>query len=136
MPVIRKKLLLRSRPSSDTLAVYSVEIHRPPNNFFDAVLIGELGEAYEKLDANQVFVGAGLEPGLRLDRQGIHKPGLFAKFVAWPDVVGTEIKYSYLRVLGRKNGKTGKVMEIPRSGWNRVLLDRVIRCFAPQATRT
>ena len=33
-------------------AVATVEIRRPPNNFFDAVLIAELGEAYEKLDAD------------------------------------------------------------------------------------
>ncbi|HEX5318977.1 MAG TPA: enoyl-CoA hydratase/isomerase family protein [Stellaceae bacterium] len=32
--------------------VATVEIRRPPNNFFDAVLIGELGEAYEKLDGD------------------------------------------------------------------------------------
>ncbi|MGH7093966.1 MAG: enoyl-CoA hydratase/isomerase family protein [Stellaceae bacterium] len=32
--------------------VATIEIRRPPNNFFDAVLIGELGEAYEKLDAD------------------------------------------------------------------------------------
>jgi enoyl-CoA hydratase/carnithine racemase len=31
--------------------VATVEIHRPPANFFDAALIRELGEAYEALDA-------------------------------------------------------------------------------------
>ncbi len=32
--------------------VATVEIRRPPNNFFDAVLVAELGEAYERLDAD------------------------------------------------------------------------------------
>jgi 2-(1,2-epoxy-1,2-dihydrophenyl)acetyl-CoA isomerase len=32
--------------------VATVEIHRPPANFFDATLIGELADAYEALDAD------------------------------------------------------------------------------------
>ena len=32
--------------------VATVEIRRPPNNFFDAVLIAEIGEAFERLDAD------------------------------------------------------------------------------------
>jgi enoyl-CoA hydratase/carnithine racemase len=32
--------------------VATVEIHRPPNNFFDAALIGELADAYDALDAD------------------------------------------------------------------------------------
>jgi enoyl-CoA hydratase/carnithine racemase len=32
--------------------VATVEIHRPPNNFFDAALIEDLAEAYERLDAD------------------------------------------------------------------------------------
>jgi enoyl-CoA hydratase/carnithine racemase len=32
--------------------VATVEIHRPPNNFFDAALIRELADAYEALDAD------------------------------------------------------------------------------------
>ncbi len=32
--------------------VATVEIRRPPNNFFDAALIAEIGSAFEKLDAD------------------------------------------------------------------------------------
>ncbi len=32
--------------------VATVEIHRPPANYFDAALIGELADAYERLDAD------------------------------------------------------------------------------------
>jgi enoyl-CoA hydratase/carnithine racemase len=32
--------------------VATIELRRPPHNFFDAVLIGELGEAFERLDAD------------------------------------------------------------------------------------
>jgi enoyl-CoA hydratase/carnithine racemase len=32
--------------------VATVEMRRPPHNFFDAALIGELGEAFERLDAD------------------------------------------------------------------------------------
>ncbi len=32
--------------------VATVEIHRPPTNYFDAALIGELADAYEALDAD------------------------------------------------------------------------------------
>jgi enoyl-CoA hydratase/carnithine racemase len=35
----------------DDAQVATVEIHRPPANFFDAALIRELGDAYEKIDA-------------------------------------------------------------------------------------
>jgi enoyl-CoA hydratase/carnithine racemase len=36
----------------DDLHVATVEIHRPPANYFDAALIGELADAYESLDAD------------------------------------------------------------------------------------
>ena len=32
--------------------VATVEIHRPPNNFFDFELIREIADAYERLDAD------------------------------------------------------------------------------------
>ena len=32
--------------------VATVEIHRPPNNFFDFDLIGSIADAYESLDGN------------------------------------------------------------------------------------
>jgi len=38
--------------SVDESYVATVEIHRPPNNFFDAALVRDLAEAYEALDAN------------------------------------------------------------------------------------
>ncbi len=39
--------------SSDSDHVATVEIHRPPANFFDAALIRELADAYESLDADR-----------------------------------------------------------------------------------
>jgi enoyl-CoA hydratase/carnithine racemase len=36
----------------DDAHVASVEIHRPPENYFDAALIRELADAYERLDAD------------------------------------------------------------------------------------
>jgi len=36
----------------DHAHIATVEIHRPPANFFDAALIGELADAYEQLDAD------------------------------------------------------------------------------------
>jgi 2-(1,2-epoxy-1,2-dihydrophenyl)acetyl-CoA isomerase len=36
----------------DDAHVATVEIHRPPANYFDAALIRELGEAYESIDAD------------------------------------------------------------------------------------
>ncbi len=38
--------------SLDRAHVATVEVHRPPNNFFDAAMIGELADAYEALDAD------------------------------------------------------------------------------------
>jgi enoyl-CoA hydratase/carnithine racemase len=37
----------------DDAHVATVEIHRPPANYFDAALIKELGDAYETIDANR-----------------------------------------------------------------------------------
>ena len=39
--------------------VAEVEIHRPPNNYFDANLIASLSDAYEALDD---LVGMGINP--------------------------------------------------------------------------
>ena len=39
--------------SLDQSHVATVELHRPPNNFFDAALIRDLADAYEALDADQ-----------------------------------------------------------------------------------
>src|SRR5262249_9324620 len=36
----------------DDAHVATVEIHRPPDNYFDAALIKELGDAYETIDAD------------------------------------------------------------------------------------
>jgi enoyl-CoA hydratase/carnithine racemase len=38
--------------SLDSSFVATVEVHRPPNNFFDVALIGGLADAYEALDAD------------------------------------------------------------------------------------
>lgn len=38
--------------SVDSSHVATVEVHRPPNNFFDAAMIRDLAEAYEALDAD------------------------------------------------------------------------------------
>src|SRR5262245_10018880 len=34
--------------------VATVELRRPPHNFFDSILIAEIGEAFERLDADPV----------------------------------------------------------------------------------
>ena len=36
--------------------VATVEIHRPPNNFFDYELISAIADAYEMLDADEPFL--------------------------------------------------------------------------------
>jgi enoyl-CoA hydratase/carnithine racemase len=38
--------------SLDCTHVATVEVHRPPNNFFDAAMIRDLADAYESLDAD------------------------------------------------------------------------------------
>jgi hypothetical protein len=64
--------------------------------------------------------------GLTLDARGVHKPGLFSKSVAWPQVARTEVRHPYFRVLVRAGDKTKKGLEVPNGGWNVVLLPRVI----------
>jgi hypothetical protein len=71
--------------------------------------------------------------GLRLDPEGVHKPGLFRKSARWDEIVGTDVKHVFLRVLVRKGERTKKAMDVHRYGWNAVLLPRVIAILA--ATR-
>src|ERR1700749_484732 len=40
--------------------VATVEIRRPPHNFFDSDLIAEIGEAWERLDDSDSFPAIGL----------------------------------------------------------------------------
>jgi hypothetical protein len=68
--------------------------------------------------------------GLRLDPEGVHRPGLFRKSARWDEIVGTDVKHAYLRVLVRKGEQTKKAMDVHRYGWNAVLLPRVIAILA------
>jgi enoyl-CoA hydratase/carnithine racemase len=82
--------------------VATVEMRRPPNNFFDSMLIAELGEAFERLDA---------DPACRaivLAAAGRH-------FCAGADF--------------SKRMDTGTVQEAARSGGGRHLYKEAIRLF-------
>src|SRR5689334_14487361 len=80
--------------------VATVEIRRPPNNFFDAALIAEIGQAFERIDA---------DPAIRtivLAAEGRH-------FCAGADF--------------SKRMDTGTVQESSRSGGGRHLYKEAIR---------
>ena len=82
--------------------VATVEMRRPPHNFFDSELIAEIGEAFEKLDA---------DPGCRtmvLAAEG-------RSFCAGADF--------------SKRMETGTVAEGSRSGAGRHLYKEAIRLF-------
>lgn len=85
--------------------VATVEIRRPPNNFFDAALIAEIGEAFERLDA---------DPACRaivLAAEGRH-------FCAGADF--------------SKRMDTGTVQEATKSGRGKHLYKEGIRLFRTQ----
>ena len=85
--------------------VATVEIRRPPNNFFDAALIAEIGQAFERIDA---------DPAIRtivLAAEGRH-------FCAGADF--------------SKRMDTGTVQESNRSGGGRHLYKEAIRLFRTQ----
>jgi hypothetical protein len=64
--------------------------------------------------------------GVRLDRQGVHKGGLFKKSVPWSEVAGSRVRYPYFEVLIHKGTKTKAGIQINAGQWNMVLLSRVI----------
>src|SRR3954465_5784074 len=82
--------------------VATVEIRRPPNNFFDAALIAEIGQAFERTDA------APATPPTGLPAEGRH-------FCAGADF--------------SKRMDTGTVQESTRSGGGRHLYKEAIRLF-------
>ena len=85
--------------------VATVEMRRPPNNFFDAALIAEISEAFERLDA---------DPACRaivLAAEGRH-------FCAGADF--------------SKRMDTGTVQESARSGRGKHLYKEAIRLFRTQ----
>jgi enoyl-CoA hydratase/carnithine racemase len=85
--------------------VATVEMRRPPHNFFDAALIAEIGEAFERLDA---------DPAIRtivLAAEG-------RSFCAGADF--------------SKRMDTGTVQEASRSGGGRHLYKEAIRLFRTQ----
>ena len=85
--------------------VATVEIRRPPNNFFDAALIAEISQAFERIDA---------DPAVRtivLAAEGRH-------FCAGADF--------------SKRMDTGTVQESSRSGGGRHLYKEAIRLFRTQ----
>ena len=82
--------------------VATVEMRRPPHNFFDSALIAEIGEAFERLDA---------DPACRaivLAAEG-------RSFCAGADF--------------SKRADTGTVQEAARSGAGRHLYKEAIRLF-------
>ena len=86
--------------------VATVEMRRPPNNFFDAALIAEIGQAFERIDA---------DPAIRtivLAAEGRH-------FCAGADFA--------------KRTDTGTVQESARSGGGRHLYKEAIRLFRTQS---
>src|SRR6267143_297033 len=82
--------------------VATVEMRRPPHNFFDSVLIAEIGEAFERLDA---------DPGCR----AIVFAAEGKSFCAGADF--------------SKRLETGTVSEAGRSGAGRHLYKEAIRLF-------
>ena len=68
--------------------------------------------------------------GVRLDREGIHKDGLFRKTVAWADVAGTRIGSPFFSVLARKGTREKPKIQVNAGQWNQVLLGRVISAIA------
>ncbi len=82
--------------------VATVEIRRPPNNFFDSLLIAEIGEAFERLDADDSC------RAIVLAAEGRH-------FCAGADF--------------SKRMDTGTVQESARSGAGRHLYKEAIRLF-------
>jgi hypothetical protein len=68
--------------------------------------------------------------GVRLDRAGIHKDGLFRKTVAWSEVAGTRNGSPFFSVLARKGTKEKPKIQVNAGQWNQVLLGRVISAIA------
>ena len=85
--------------------VATVEIRRPPHNFFDSALIAEIGEAFERLDADSAC------RAIVLAAEG-------RSFCAGADF--------------SKRMDTGTVQESARSGGGRHLYKEAIRLFRTQ----
>jgi len=85
--------------------VATVEIRRPPNNFFDAALIAEISQAFERIDADPAVLT------IVLAAEGHH-------FCAGADF--------------SKRMDTGTVQESSRSGGGRHLYKEAIRLFRTQ----
>lgn len=64
--------------------------------------------------------------GLRFDRHGVHKAGLFKKSLSWVDIAGTRVENSEVAVLIRKGAGVKPGFKIMRGGWNVVYVPRVI----------
>lgn len=64
--------------------------------------------------------------GLRFDRHGVHKGGLFKKSLSWVDIAGTRLQNAELAVLIRKGSATRPGIKIMRGGWNVVYVPRLI----------
>jgi enoyl-CoA hydratase/carnithine racemase len=85
--------------------VATVEIRRPPNNFFDAALIAEIGQAFERLDA---------DPAIRTI------------------VLAAEGRHFCAGANFSERMDTGTVQESARSGGGRHLYKEAIRLFRTQ----
>jgi hypothetical protein len=64
--------------------------------------------------------------GLKIDRQGVRKDGLFGKSLTWPEYAGTEVKAGYLMLLARDGSKVKMRLQVPRGAWNAVLLPQLL----------
>ena len=82
--------------------VATIEIQRPPNNFFDVVLINSIADALHDLDKNDqcravvlaaqgkaFCAGANFGDGSTLNREG-QRPGEAASPGRWPDLSSVE----------------------------------------------
>src|SRR5260370_33399062 len=82
--------------------VATVEMRRPPHNFFDSALIAEIGEAFERLDADPAC------------------PTIVLAAAGRPCCAGADFS---------KRRDTGPVQEAARSGAGRHLYKEAIRLF-------
>lgn len=67
--------------------------------------------------------------GLRLDSDGVHKPGIFGRSLAWSAIIGTDVRRNYVCVLACDGGGAAMAIERPIGAWNVVLLPRVMEAL-------
>ena len=63
---------------------------------------------------------------LRLDRDGVHSTGWFAKSLAWRDIDSLYVLDRYWSIFARGGSQTKALIRISHGVWNGVLLPRVV----------